>query len=101
MVKYKELSEKLMQQINADIWRVGDKLPSLREQTSRSGVSLMTVMHAYEVLEEQGWILSRPQSGYYVAPRTAFLRAPRQQPRMTFIGTVDVNASIFALLRAA
>lgn len=99
MVKFKELSEKIKQQIIANIWQVGDKLPSLREQVTGSGMSLMTVMHAYQILEEQGWILSRPQSGYYVAPKTEFLSAPAAA-RMTLIGMVDVNAYIFALIRA-
>lgn len=46
----------------------GDRLPSLREQVISSGMSFMTVSHAYQLLESQGRIVARPQSGYYVAP---------------------------------
>lgn len=34
-----------------------------------SGMSFMTVSHAYQLLESQGYIIARPQSGYYVAPQ--------------------------------
>ena len=71
VAKYQQLVEQLRTQIEARIWPPGEKLPSLRQQAEQSGLSLMTVMHAYEVLESQGWIVSKPQSGYYVAPRAA------------------------------
>ena len=29
----------------------------------------MTVLHAYQLLESQGWITSQARSGYKVAPR--------------------------------
>ncbi|MEG1652425.1 MAG: winged helix-turn-helix domain-containing protein, partial [Hafnia sp.] len=73
MAKYEDLVKRIRGQITAEIWQVGDKLPSLREQVVHSGLSLMTVMHAYQILESQGWIVSRPQSGYYVAPQAKFL----------------------------
>lgn len=72
MAKYEDLVKRIRGQITAEIWQVGDKLPSLREQVLHSGLSLMTVMHAYQILESQGWIVSRPQSGYYVAPQAKF-----------------------------
>ncbi|MFT4269880.1 MAG: PLP-dependent aminotransferase family protein [Pantoea sp.] len=100
MAKYQQLVDQLREQIEANIWQPGEKLPSLRQQADQSGLSLMTVMHAYEVLESQGWILSKPQSGYYIAPRAAALR-PRlatqtvERPEQT-----DTNSFVFDVLQA-
>ena len=38
-------------------------------------MSVTTVLEAYHLLEDRGWIEARPQSGYYVRP--ASLRRPR------------------------
>lgn len=100
MAKYEQLVAQIRQQIETEIWLPGEKLPSLREQVSLSGVSLMTVMHAYQVLESQGWIISRPQSGYYVAPRAEFLSQPVSHQKLQLAESVDINAFIFDVLQA-
>lgn len=100
MAKYQQLIDRLQQQISSEIWQPGEKLPSLREQVSLSGMSLMTVMHAYQVLESQGWIQSRPQSGYYVAPRAEFLSQPVSHQKVQLAESVDINAFIFDVLQA-
>jgi len=43
------------------------------------GVSISTVLQAYTVLENRGYLEARPQSGYYVRPRP-LLSVP--EPRM-------------------
>ena len=100
MAKYEHLVAQLRQQIETEIWLPGEKLPSLREQAGLSGMSLMTVMHAYQVLESQGWIISRPQSGYYVAPRAEFLSQPVSHQKLQLAESVDINAFIFDVLQA-
>ncbi len=67
MKKYQQLAQQIIEQINLGVWQPGDRLPSLREQVTISHVSFMTVSHAYQMLESQGRIVARPQSGYYVA----------------------------------
>ena len=69
MKKYQQLAEQLREQIALGIWQPGDRLPSLRDQVALSGMSFMTVSHAYQLRESQGYIIARPQSGYYVAPQ--------------------------------
>ncbi len=79
MKKYQRLAEQIREQIASGVWQPGDRLPSLREQVASSGMSFMTVGHAYQLLESQGRIIARPQSGYYVAPhpfRKAAARSP-------------------------
>jgi len=100
VAKYEHLVAQLRQQIETEIWLPGEKLPSLREQAGLSGMSLMTVMHAYQVLESQGWIISRPQSGYYVAPRAEFLSQPVSHQKLQLAESVDINAFIFDVLQA-
>lgn len=52
---------------------IGEKLPSLRQIATESDLSVTTTGQAYEQLLTEGYIISKPQSGYYVAeiPTTA------------------------------
>lgn len=61
MKKYQQLAEQLREQIASGIWQPGDRLPSLRDQVALSGMSFMTVSHAYQLLESQD-ILSRDRN---------------------------------------
>lgn len=99
--KYQQLVQQIREQIEAEAWQPGEKLPSLRQQVELSGMSLMTVMHAYQVLESQGWIVSRPQSGYFVAPRAEYLSQPASHQPVQLAESVDINSFIFEVLQAA
>ena len=46
--------------------RPGDRLPSVREARARRGISASTVFQAYQLLERDGLVVARPQSGFYV-----------------------------------
>ena len=100
MAKYQQLVDQLRKQIEAHIWPAGEKLPSLRQQAEQSGFSLMTVMHAYEVLESQGWIIAKPQSGYYVAPRAAASRTRLPTQEIGKTDQADTNRFVFDVLQA-
>jgi len=45
----------------------GEKLPSLRKLSKDLGISITTTELAYSQLLVEGYVTSRPQSGYYVA----------------------------------
>lgn len=49
----------------------GEKLPSLRSLSAALDISITTVEQAYAQLMVEGYVASRPQSGYYVS-RAAF-----------------------------
>jgi DNA-binding transcriptional MocR family regulator len=96
--KYQRLAQQILEQIEQGVWHPGDRLPSLREQVTHSGMSLMTVSHAYQLLESQGAVVARPQSGYYVASRPVARTAERHPVRA---GAVDINTYIFDVLQAS
>lgn len=64
---YLKIAKSLEQQINNDVLKVGDKLPSIRMICRQHGVSMSTAQFAYYELEAKSLIESRPQSGYYVS----------------------------------
>jgi len=100
MKKYQQLAEQIMEQIALDVWKPGDRLPSLREQVRHSGMSFMTVGHAYQLLESRGAIDARPQSGYYVAAKPLHSVPPPAPPVMRD-ENVDINTYIFDILQAS
>ncbi|WP_395701446.1 PLP-dependent aminotransferase family protein [Aquabacterium sp.] len=61
--------------------RAGTKLPSIRQFAQAHAVSVFTVVEAYDRLVAQGWLVSRPHSGFFVrrragASHAAALAAP-------------------------
>lgn len=98
--RYETLARTLRRQIDTQVWLPGNRLPSLRDTCKQSGLSLMTVLQAYQLLESQGVIIARPQSGYYVAETAQ--RPVRHSPdeRLHAAEQVDVNDAIFDILKA-
>ncbi|KAF0811219.1 transcriptional regulator [Alcanivorax sp. S71-1-4] len=66
---YERISRRLLEQIRAGSYAVGEKLPSVRHLSRLFGVSVNTVMQCYRQLEAEGYLEIRPQSGAFV--RTA------------------------------
>ncbi len=64
--KYEQLAADIVQLIESGTFRPGDRIPSVRQLSRQEQVSISTVMQAYYLLEAQGWIEARPQSGFYV-----------------------------------
>lgn len=60
----------------------GARLPSVRAQARAMGVSISTVVEAYERLAAQGAIAARPGSGFYVAGPAAPLALTKIGPRL-------------------
>ncbi|HMG90507.1 MAG TPA: PLP-dependent aminotransferase family protein [Chryseolinea sp.] len=64
--KYAEVAERIETLIEKEVFKVGDKLLSVRALSKEQGISLSTAFQAYYALESKGLIEARPQSGYYV-----------------------------------
>ncbi|MDB5230753.1 MAG: PLP-dependent aminotransferase family protein [Chitinophagaceae bacterium] len=69
-LKYMQVAEGIEQLIHEDIFKIGDKLPSVRLLSNEQGISVGTAFQAYYHLEGKGLIESRPKSGYYVRYNT-------------------------------
>lgn len=66
---YMQLYEQLRKDITEGILPYGQKLPSKRLLAEETGVSVITVEHAYSILRDEGYIESRQRSGYFVIYR--------------------------------
>ena len=64
---YIQLYNQIKEEILSHGLAAGDKLPSLRKLSAQLGVSITTTELAYNQLLVEGYIVSRPQSGFYVA----------------------------------
>ena len=79
---YVQLYEYLKKEISEGRIGTGERLPSLRSMSSAAGMSVTTVKLAYEQLMAEGYLISRPQSGYYAAQGAAvkdFHRSLKEQ----------------------
>ena len=65
--RYEKVAEHLRQLIELGGYGIHDRLPSVRNLSLQQKVSITTVLEAYRLLEDQGLVEARPQSGYYVS----------------------------------
>jgi len=56
----------------------GAKLPSIRAFAASHGVSVFTVVEAYDRLVAQGWLVSRANAGFFVKRRAGDAPAAAQ-----------------------
>jgi len=75
-ILYQEIARTIACQIKKGVWKAGEKLPSLRTISNENGVSLNTAIQAYYELEKDGFIISRPKSGYIVNYKPIRLSVP-------------------------
>lgn len=66
---YLQLYLQLREDITAGVYKYGAKLPSKRLLSEETGVSVITVEHAYSILCDEGYAEARQRSGYYVIYR--------------------------------
>lgn len=82
MPAYLQLYHYLVQDIVSGSYPLGTKLPSKRTIAEETGVSLITVEHALNLLNDEGYIETRQRSGYYVIYRETDFQVvsqPRQK----------------------
>jgi DNA-binding transcriptional MocR family regulator len=72
---YERVGGEIVALIEGGTFRVGERLPSIRQLSSKLNVSINTVMQAYAVLEDRRVIQARPQSGFYVCPKAPEIKA--------------------------
>lgn len=63
---YLQLYECLKHDIVTGAFPYGTKMPSKRTLAEETGISVITVQHAYDILCEEGYLEGRQRSGYFV-----------------------------------
>ena len=63
---YLQIYEQIKKDIISGALSLGSKLPSKRLLCEETGVSVITVEHAYSILCEEGYIEAKERSGYFV-----------------------------------
>jgi DNA-binding transcriptional MocR family regulator len=66
---YIEMARKFASMIDQGIFKVGEKLPSLRTIHKENHVSVGTVLQAFTHLQDLGLITGKEKSGYFVSSR--------------------------------
>lgn len=98
---YERVAADVAELIARGTYRVGDRVPSVRELSRQLRVSINTVNEAYAQLENRRVIEARPQSGYYV---TCPLPEPDGEgtspaPRKLTATTVEPGTEPLAVMR--
>ena len=87
---YEQLYRAMKEDILSGVIAGGEKLPSKRTLAEHLSVSRITVENAYNQLMAEGYLLSRPRSGYYAEVLEAL---PRQQPLVQSLPAAPAPAS--------
>jgi DNA-binding transcriptional MocR family regulator len=113
MKLYQRLADDISGLIRNGTLRLGERIPSVREISRERTLSTATVVHAYELLEGQGFIETRPRSGFYVSGQwqthtqgLSTRSGPRRQAPTAVAGAtrstrVDVSELVFQVLESA
>ncbi len=65
-MRYIDLAEMSIADISSGKLVQNSRMPSLRKFRQQHLVSMSTALNCYQYLESLGWILAKPQSGYFV-----------------------------------
>jgi len=89
-MRYIQLAEQCVQQIESGQLVLHSKMPSLRKFKQLHHVSMTTALNCYQHLESLGWLIAKPQSGYYVA-QTSLLTDNIESP--TFVSFQSIRTT--------
>lgn len=96
--RYQQLENWLLQGLQSERWRLGERLPSIRSLCQDQGLSKATVQHALQRLEAQGWLEARPKAGYFVAARPASANPPTSRARIDSPRPVTVSELLLDIM---
>ena len=98
---YMQIYRQLREEIISGTLKAGTKLPSKRALAEELNVSIITVEHAYALLIDEGYVLSKPRSGLYASfgsgtSAPSARRASLADMRATPSGADDFPFSVWA-----
>lgn len=76
--RYEQVAEKIINLIQNDVLKEGDKIPSLRQLSQELSFSVTTIKEAYWKLEDKNYIVAVPQSGFYVKKQSQLAMEPEE-----------------------
>jgi len=80
--RYRKVEKHIMELVDSEAIKTGDKLPSLRQLSRQLAVSISTISQAYLELEKKGVIAARDRSGFYLSSGAKRLPSPASRPRL-------------------
>ncbi len=91
---YENIANDLRQAIDDGIYAVNDRMPSIRVLSAQYAVSVSTAIQAYQILEQEAYIESRPKSGIFVREQ---IIASRDIPQAITPEAMPTNVSVSQL----
>jgi DNA-binding transcriptional MocR family regulator len=99
---YEQVASELAELIRKGTFRTGERIPSVRQMSQQRKISITTVLQAYMLLENQGLIETRPQSGFYVrAEVSQLLPEPEMSTPVQDPTLVSVRELVMMVLKDA
>jgi GntR family transcriptional regulator len=80
---YRQLYEQIASEILSGALAPGTPLPPIRTVSRELGVSMITVRGAWDMLERDGYLLTRAGSGCFVAPLNETHRQSKVDERLS------------------
>ncbi|ABB08075.1 PLP-dependent aminotransferase family protein [Burkholderia lata] len=100
--RYRQLADLIVGMIENGTLAPGTRLPSVRTVSEQQRISVSTALQAYRLLEDLGVLVSRPQSGFYVAAaRGGTLALPSTSRSRAKASTVSISGAVAAMLEHA
>jgi len=95
---YEQLVNEYKRFIELGIIKKDEKMPSCRELAKELGINPNTVVRAYSVLEENGYIITLPKKGAYVIYEKDINKNKKQEEIKAYISSVKEKISYSELL---
>jgi DNA-binding transcriptional MocR family regulator len=90
-----QLGARFAERIKSRLLAPGARLPSVRQCAREQGVSVSTVVAAYDLLQAQGLVVSRKNSGFFV--RDSVFGASNRPPAQSEPAQAAINSIAYAL----
>ena len=88
---YVQLYKSIRNDILSGELKAGEKLPSLRSLSKDLNISITTAQLAYNQLLVEGYIASKPQSGYYIAEISSSKQREQSNPYANVVDSETAN----------
>lgn len=98
---YRQVAAEIVKHIEQGIYAPSERLPGVRGLARSRGVSIATVVAAYQLLTDEGYIDARPRSGFYVRARHTSQIAANPAAKATAPRLVTGQQMAMALIKAS